>query len=329
MEGMRCLFLVVSLATLRSAAAQPAPPDPGDGSTDGTPAAVAATPTAPSTAPALGHDSAAEIVDTTLALKGDVRGYAKGWLIGPQGGAFGGELRMISSRVGPSGSAIAFHELALFTLSGRWTVSNRVEVSAHADLLTKQPDDRRDTAFQGGGAGVRTALTRRTALEAGVSGGPTMGNDGRWGNVAVGAAHRSAIERFLSLEISGGADTTQLRQQSIGRRWLAELAFSSKLLFHSPGGEIAMWGGVDMGFPVVHSSGLDPTSRLGLDTGLVYSATSDWDLFFEVKYCDRGTITMPESTLPIIDGGFDQTQMIFGITRRFTPRGTGMWALAM
>jgi hypothetical protein len=255
----------------------------------------------------------------------DPRSYANDWLVAPPGGNVGGALRMISAGTGPSGSAIGYSDLALLTLHGRWTVANRLELSGGIDLLSKQPDDRRDTVFQAGDLGVKVATSRRTAFTAGTAAGPTMGDDGAWGRASVGAVHRSPIERVLALQISGGGEATALRQDGMGRRWLAELAFASQLVLHTPRGEAALWGGVDMGFPIAHSSRLDPTSRLGLGFGAVYSAVRDWDLYFEMTFRDRGTLAMPETTLPIIDGGFDQRQLVFGITRRFSARGTNMW----
>ena len=38
---------------------------------------------------------------------------------------------------------------------------------------------------------------------------------------------------------------------------------------------------------------------------------------------------MPATTLPIVDGGFDQRQFVAGITRRFTQeRGASRWVLS-
>ena len=63
--------------------------------------------------------------------------------------------------------------------------------------------------------------------------------------------------------------------------------------------------------------------------GTVFSAVRDWDIYTELTFRDRGTTMMPETTMPIADGGFDQRQIVVGIIRRFTPaRGTSRWALS-
>ncbi|OJT21102.1 hypothetical protein BO221_29995 [Archangium sp. Cb G35] len=51
--------------------------------------------------------------------------------------------------------------------------------------------------------------------------------------------------------------------------------------------------------------------------GAVLSYIEDWDLFAELIVNDRGELSEPTTTLPILDGGFDQTLLLLGVTRRF------------
>jgi hypothetical protein len=47
----------------------------------------------------------------------------------------------------------------------------------------------------------------------------------------------------------------------------------------------------------------------------VLSLVKKWDLFVDIAVVDRGDSTNPATRLPILSGGFDQQQIIFGITR--------------
>jgi len=96
----------------------------------------------------------------------------------------------------------------------------------------------------------------------------------------------------------------------------------------SPRGEVAAWLGAQFRVPLVASPGdgdpdattgmfLDPQTRMSFHVGVVLSYIESWDLFARVAIVDRGDFAEPGTTLPILDGGFDQTHVIFGITRRF------------
>jgi hypothetical protein len=260
----------------------------------------------------------------------DVRSYAKDWLVAPPGYNIGGELRFITAATSPDGPRIRFTDLALLRLQTRWTASRRIELSGSVDLLAKQPDSRKDIFIQGGGLGVKIATSKANAIAAGVSGGPTMGDDGFWGSVGTGVIHRSRIEEFLAFQYGGGASATGLRMGDDDPVWQAGLAGSSELVFHTPRGEFATWLGFDLDLPIVHSDALDPRSRLGVTVGMVFAAVKDWDIYTTFSWRDRGTTDLPATTLPIIDGGFDQKQFAVGLTRRFSVRGkSAKWALAL
>ncbi|MEZ4400455.1 MAG: hypothetical protein R3B06_10580 [Kofleriaceae bacterium] len=266
----------------------------------------------------------------TIDYVGDVRSYAKDWMVAPPGYNIGGELRFITASTSPDGPRVKFTDLALLRLHSRWTASRRVELSGSLDLLAKQPDSRTDLFFQGGTVGLKVATSKATAIATAVAGGPTMGDDGFWGSGGTGVVHRSRIEDFLAFQYGGGATATALRIGDAEPAWQAGLAASSELVFHTPRGEWAMWTGFDLELPIVHSDSLDPRSRLGVTIGTVFAAVKDWDLYAEFSWRDRGTTDLPATTLPIIDGGFDQRQIAVGLTRRFSVRGkSAKWALAL
>ncbi len=260
----------------------------------------------------------------------DPRSYASDWLVAPPGYNIGGEMRFLTAGSTPGmGGPIRMTDMAILRLRSRWTATRRIELSGSTDLLAKQLDTTDEPILQGGSLGAKIAASRVVAIAAGVSGGPTLGGDGFWGTVGTGAIHRSKIEKFIVFQVGGGALATAVDQKTSPREWQADATMSSELVFHTPRGEWAMWAGVDMAFPVVHSAGIDPSSRLDLTVGTVFSAVRDWDIYAELTYRDRGTTMMPETILPIADGGFDQRQLVVGIIRRFSPaRGTSRWALS-
>lgn len=318
------------------AAVPPATDDPGTSTAAPAPAAKPSPPVdepPPSTSDVEGEPvramAASDYVLSSEAGISDVRSYAKDWLVAPPGYNIGGELRFITAATSPDGPRIRFTDFAILRFHSRITVSKRIELAGSIDLLSKQPDTRHDTILQGGTLGLKVATSRRTAIATAIAGGPTMGDDGFWGSAATGAVHRSRIEEFLAFQFGGGAAATALRQDDMDPRWQADLDFSSELVLHAPKGEVALWTGVDMAFPVVHSSGLEPSSRLDVTVGGVFSAVKDWDIYTAFTYRDRGSTDLPLTTLPIADGGFDQRQIVVGIARRFTARGQGtLWALA-
>jgi hypothetical protein len=258
----------------------------------------------------------------------DPRSYAKGWLVAPPGWNLGGEMRFITADSAPTGERIKLTDMALLRLRTRWTTTRRLELSASADILAKQLDTAHEPLLQGGSLSAKFATSRTVAIAAGVSGGPALGS-GWWGDASAGMVHRSRIEDFIAFQVGAGGLATMVRAPDSARAWQVDATGVAELTFHTPRGEWALWFGTELAFPVVHADTIDPSTRLDLTIGTIYSAVRDWDLYAELTYRDRGTTRMPETILPIIDGGFDQRQIVVGITRRFTQgRGANRWVLA-
>lgn len=318
-----------------SPAAQPAEAAPVSASAAAPePAAVAPDPVSAMSAEAdvEEHDAISRDYAHVLGVAGsyDHRSYARDWLVAPPGYNIGGEMRFITAKSAPTGERIRMTDMAILRLRSRWTATRRIELVGSLDFLAKQLDSSDESIPQGGSLGAKIATSRTLAIAAGLSGGPTLGGDGFWGSVGTSAVHRSRIEKFIAFQVGGGALATGVDADMMGaRQWQADATMSSELVFHMPRGEFAMWTGVDMAFPIVHSGDIDPSSRLDLTLGAVYAAVHDWDIYAELSFRDRGTTMMPETILPIADGGFDQQQIVVGIVRRFTPaRGTTRWALS-
>jgi hypothetical protein len=68
---------------------------------------------------------------------------------------------------------------------------------------------------------------------------------------------------------------------------------------------------------------VDPQPRLDFRVGTVLSLVKNWDVFAEFAIVDRGDMEDPATRLPIMDGGFDQQQVIFGVTRHIESKRRG------
>src|SRR5262249_35626910 len=103
--------------------------------------------------------------------------------------------------------------------------------------------------------------------------------------------------------------------------FLTELAVQTSALFHAED-KWGAWIGVGYAVPV-QKSGRDPTTEIAIDpqprldfhAGTVLSLVKQWDLFVDFAVIDRGDLSNPATRLPILDGGFDQKQIMFGVTR--------------
>jgi hypothetical protein len=99
------------------------------------------------------------------------------------------------------------------------------------------------------------------------------------------------------------------------RAWLVETALGGSVLFHDPQGWTGGWLGVHYSLPVAHAGAmLEPQPRMDVELGVVLSFVEHWDVFGRFAIVDRGDTGAMATQLPILDGGFDQRQVIFGIT---------------
>jgi len=137
---------------------------------------------------------------------------------------------------------------------------------------------------------------------------------------------RKSLHETLRLQGLLGASATALRLggESERRLGFGEVVADGELVFRAPHGEAAMWIGTQLRFPVGALASpasvrdtLDPQTRVNFRLGGVLAYIDDWDVFAEFSVTDRGELSAPATTLPLIDGGFDQTTLMLGLTRRF------------
>jgi len=253
------------------------------------------------------------------SIGGDVRSYTRDWLVGPPGWDVGGELRLITSDLPGLGGdrPLKLTDVGLMRTRVRFTASRRVEAFASLDLLAKQPAFSDSSPVQTATVGLKVAVTRAWALTAVTRGGPTLGDDGLWGGASTAVVYRSHPHETMSFQITGGASATALRFSDAPDQWLTEATAGGTVMFHTPRGEWGTWLGASFAAPVVASDALDPSARLDVTIGSVYALAPAWDVYAEGSIVDRGDADMPATMLPILDGGFDQRQLVIGVVHRF------------
>ena len=274
---------------------------------------------ADTTQPIAADSMAGEAVTVT----GSHRGVAQDYLVAPDGGELTGDMKFVMADATPNGSALKFTDLALFDLVGRWSLFGKLELSGSVDFLPKQPSFTDERPWQSAGGAVRAPLGPRAAITVSGGGGHLLDHTGMWSREALALEWKKPIApEFLAFDIQGGVDGITLSAPHTRGAELTELSVQTTALFHAPRGECGAWLGIGYAIPV-QWSGLDPTTGMALDpqprldfhAGAVLAIEKTWDLFADFAVIDRGDLANAATRLPILDGGFDQKQIIFGVTR--------------
>jgi hypothetical protein len=278
---------------------------------------------------ALAGPAAAQSVTPTLdaasrvsGTESSMRSQIEEWMIDPRiATEVGGQLRFITARAGLDGEPLRFTDVGLASLAVRHTFGARAEIAAAIDLLAKQPGGLDAAPIQGVSLGVRLALARNWVAWASFAGAPLLGDLGYLAETSLGVEARSRIDRTVAFKGALGLSATPLLLDAGGRPWFAEVVASGQVLLRAPHGEAGMWIGADYRVPLLDRDRggveLDPQTRLGFNTGVVLGWIPRWDLFAAFAVIDRGDEGAPASQLPVLDGGFDQVQLVFGATRRW------------
>lgn len=265
-------------------------------------------------------DMAAEVTGSTAGAR---RGVAQDYLVSPEGGELSGLIKFVTADPSLGGQALKFTDLALFEVAGRWSLYSVLELSASVDFLPKQPSYTDEKAWQSAAGAARVPLGRHAAITASGGGGHLLDHAGGWSREALSLEWKKPIDReFLSFDIAGGVDALTLSAPKARGALITEASVQTTALFHAPNGCCGAWVGVGYALPL-HTSGLDPTTNMALDpqprldfhAGAVLAVGKKWDLFADFAVIDRGDLANPATRLPILDGGFDQRQIIFGVTR--------------
>ncbi|WP_438024139.1 hypothetical protein [Sorangium sp. So ce233] len=332
---------------------QPAPP-PGQ---PAPPAAPAEQPAAPAEQPAAPVDEPAAPADETAAPppepppappviesptlayeaiggfdSSSVRASSANSLLLPSGGLeVGGEMTLVTSELSlrrvPGDEGLAFTDVGFLSLNGRYSFGP-VELAAAMALLVKQPSTTDELVPQNGSLTGRVALGDGQAVTLRLAGGPLLEDRGLWEGAELLLAAKRAVHSTLVFQGAlGGAFThLSLAEDTVEPFWLGEIVVDAETILRTPSRMFSVWVGADLRFPVAHNPDIDepdpsgflaPTTRLNVHVGAAYSYVEDWDLYVRLAVLDRGDKAEPWTTLPILDGGFDQQQFTLGVLHRW------------
>lgn len=238
----------------------------------------------------------------------------------------GGELAFLTADRNPDSAPLRFSDVALMPLHVRGTPSDWLELSGGTSLLIKQSEEMHEPVWQGSDLALRVPFSSIFASNVHVTLGPLMKKQGQyWQTESSLLARLEALEE-LRFELRGGYTVTGLHysRSSVPHAWLHELMTHGEIQFG--GKEGGAWIGVDYYIPIASGPDrgtlsrrpLDPNVRLNLSFGAVVSPRrTNWDLYVAYVIVDRGDVAHPESTLPIVSGGFDQRLWILGVQHHF------------
>jgi hypothetical protein len=246
---------------------------------------------------------------------------------------FGASLDFLTRDRAPGEKALKFTDVVLFRVHGLLAIGRQGELFAGVDLLAKQPSYTNELVWQGGLLGARYGFTPKLSAYVRTQGGPNLARDGYWGMGEVAVQSKLAIaEKVLFWDSTLGGTYTQLYpDEPVTKRfWQAELLAETGLAIRERKGFFAMWLTFSFHFPLVgrperdapdpDRGALDPQTRVGVSLGILAGVTKSLDFFLEVSTRDRGDLEDPQTTLPILSGGFDQGRILFGFNKRFGTR---------
>jgi len=261
--------------------------------------------------------------DSMGSQSGSLRGVAQDYLVMPSGGEITSQMRFLMTEPSLGGEAMKFSDLALFGIGGRWSLFSKLELSLEASFLAKQPSFTDEKPWQSIGGAVRSPIGKRAALQISAAGGHLIGHEGMWTKEALLLQWRKPIaEEIMQFDISGGVDGVSLQAPDAPSAFITEVSLTTSALFREPTGHWGGWVGIGYAVPVAFRGqdpttgmSVDPQPRLDFRIGSVLSLVNRWDLFVEFAVVDRGDMEDPATRLPILDGGFDQKQIVLGVTR--------------
>lgn len=254
------------------------------------------------------------------------RSVAEDFLVLPDGLELGGQLRTITADGGLGTGPIKLTDVGLLDASAEWAVHRHFELDASVSVLAKQPSDADAATFQGGALTLRRDLIARTALAVTSSAEPLVGMHGLAYGAAAFVTHKKQLNDIVSFSLALGGDAIFVRPTGmIDAPTMLEVAGHAAVLVRVPHDSVwGGWLGAGYALPVFHRGldpvsgmALDPQPRLDIDIGNGVRLSDDWDLTASLSIIDRGDLGNPATRLPILDGGFDQIQILVGVSRRF------------
>ena len=242
----------------------------------------------------------------------------------------GASLNFVTSEESLGGKELALTDVVLLRLHTMVSLG-RFELFAGTDILPKQPSYTNEHVWQGSLAGIKTVINKNISVWARGQGGPQLDKAGFWLGGDAAAQYRYELQDILFFESSLGAAHTQLLfEQDVGRAYFVDEIFTTVgLALRDPDhGKFGVWLNFDYYYPVFHRptndkpdpqtlGSLDPQPRVNVHLGALGAITDNVSLFIDYSILDRGDLEEATTTMPILNAGFDQSQIIFGFMRHF------------
>jgi hypothetical protein len=275
---------------------------------------------------------AAPTVDVAISGAG-VDAYARESIVGTKGSTqVGTSLSFQTSRAGIDGSPVFFTDVAIIRPNLRISIHDDVEIAGEADILAKQTVGE-NSVIQSSSLSLLYGLASHYALYARGSSGSLYSRKGHFLGGSAGLMARTKIEEFLMFEGDFSGGFTELVADMSGPKakvQIADFSAGGKIVAMSPGRHRyggGGWVGARFSFPLSQRGDLD-TMSMSKSASMDVKPSVDftmggivrlrnWDLWLAFSILDRGDAAAPETTLPLLSGGFDQAQTTIGVTRRF------------
>lgn len=237
----------------------------------------------------------------------------------------GGELVFLTAEEDLRLEPVRFTDVGLLPLFARLGVARWLEVDAGTEILIKQPEALNERLWQSAFTGLSVPFG--SVFGGSVCGtyGKLMEHQGRYWQLESSLLAKPSALDWLRFELSAGhlATAVDYRRDRVRLDWLHELVAHGEVQFGEDEG--GAWIATDYALPVAHSTAssaerpaMDPNVRLNLQLGAVISPQhTNWDLYAVWAIVDRGSVDAPGSTLPILDGGFDEQRWVLGVQHRF------------
>lgn len=276
-------------------------------------------------------DAGAEEYGEALVMDTTARHHARALLadraVVPGYWDLGTNIKFVSPTKGAEG--LNLPNIVRLGFSGRISLTERIELSGQVALPPKQAEVTDDPPLFAGGLMGRVAIGRRQSLYLATSAkrllqlaGPR--DDGVWGEAALGWDGRSFMDTgkhfAFSWNVGAGAGSAFAAAENT---WLAEAIAGLGLTGAFVRGNFGFTLGADFRFPVLSggqaywladSPPINPQTRVELYGALFVSLATGWNVTATMTLGDRGNVDNPETILPTLDGGYDQTQFMIGFS---------------
>jgi hypothetical protein len=239
----------------------------------------------------------------------------------------GAELMLLTSGAELAGASVGFTDVGMLRLRARKSLSDELELFAATQLLAKQPSASDAALWQGALLGGQWFFAADYALALRASVGPVLDAGDGYLAISPGLVTKQRVDHHVHFELGLAYGFTALDLVAPGDALFhvhEAIAHAEVQLGDRSGGIFARFAyhlPFASGPSEARSPGryLDPSPQLNLQLGavLVAGANRDWDIYAACAVVDRGELNDAVTSLPILDGGFDQQQWIFGVLHRF------------